>query len=274
MLTALIDRLTGLLRPTRPEYNGRDGNGYQPLPQRALVSPITNGLLEAMGIRHVNAVSWLPHLAQAAHRYHIDSTPRRVAAWLATVAHESARLTRLVEDLDYTMTGLAQTWPGRYAERDTQGNYVRIYVGGRMLLKPNALARRIAGRPEQIANLTYAARLGNGSAGTGDGWNYRGRGLIQTTGRANYAASGAALGLDLVAHPELLEQPHYAAISAAEWWHRHGCNAIADSGDLEAVTRRVNGGITGLDDRRRLYSAALAYLGGNAIPQPRTERRA
>ena len=110
--------------------------------------------------------------------------------------------------------------------------------------------------------MTYASRLGNGTAESGDGWRYRGRGLIQITGRANYAASGTELGLDLIAKPELLEQPFLAALSAAEWWHRHGCNQLADTGDMAAVTRKVNGGLTGLDDRLRLYSAALAYLGG------------
>ena len=104
--------------------------------------------------------------------------------------------------------------------------------------------------------------MGNGSAGSGDGWRYRGRGLIQITGPATYAQSGAELGLDLINKPEQLEQPYLAALSAAEWWHRHGCNELADTGDMAAVTRRVNGGLTGLDDRIKLYSAALAYLGG------------
>ena len=87
------------------------------------------------------------------------------------------------------------------------------------------------------------------------------RGLIQITGRSNYAASGLALDLDLLEHPELLEQPYNAALSAAEWWHRHGCNELADTGDLAAVTRPVNGGLTGLDDRLKLYAGAMTYIG-------------
>ena len=245
MLTAFIDRITGFLRPDHL----RDATKkVAPERDRApLVSPITIGLLEAMGIRHALAVQWLPHLSQAAHRYQIDANPRRLAAWLATIAHESARLTSVVENLNYSAQGLAQTWPARYADMTGQ---------------PNATAQRIARKPEDIANLTYAGRLGNGSAGSGDGWRYRGRGLIQITGRANYAQSGAELGLDLINEPEQLEQPYLAAMSAAEWWHRHGCNQLADTGDMAAVTRRVNGGLTGLDDRLKLYSAALAYLGG------------
>ena len=242
MLTTLIDRLTGLLRPIRPATPGAP-----PERDRApAISPITPSLLESLGIRQAKANQYLPLLRMAAHRYQIDANPRRLAAWLATITHESARLTRTVENLNYSAEGLAATWPARYAD---------------MTGEPNATARRIAGHPEQIANLTYAGRLGNGSAGSGDGWRYRGRGLIQITGRSNYAATGIALGLDLVERPAMLEEPHYAALSAAEWWHRNGCNHLADTGDMAAVTRKVNGGIIGLDDRLKLYAAALKYLG-------------
>lgn len=241
MLTALIDRLTGLLRPAKPAAQTPSERDRAPL-----ISPIATGLLEALGIRHALAVEWLPHLRMAAHRCQIDANPRRLAAWLATIAHESARLTRTVENLNYSAEGLAQTWPSRYAD---------------MTGEPNATARRIARHPEQIANLTYAGRMGNGSAGSGDGWRYRGRGLIQITGRGNYDRSGDELGLDLTLNPERLEEPYYAALSAAEWWHRNGCNQLADTGDMAAITRRVNGGLNGLDDRLKLYSAALAYLG-------------
>ena len=72
---------------------------------------------------------------------------------------------------------------------------------------------------------------------------------------------GAQFGLDLLEHPELLEQPYNAALSAAEWWHRHGCNELADTGDMAAVTRKVNGGLTGLDDRLKLYAGAMTYIG-------------
>ena len=257
MLTAFLDRITGFLRQDhvrdaakmiRPDHSG-DATKMAPSERdRApLVSPITIGLLEAIGIRHALAAQWLPHLSMAAHRYQIDANPRRVAAWLATIAHESARLTSVVENLNYSAQGLAQTWPARYADMTGQ---------------PNATAIRIARKPEDIANLTYAGRLGNGSAGSGDGWRYRGRGLIQITGRDNYRASGNALHIDLITHPEQLESPSLAALSAAEWWHRHGCNELADTCDMSAVTRKVNGGLTGLDDRLKLYGAALRYLGG------------
>ena len=247
MLTAFLDRLTGFLRPDHV----RDTTKMMPSERdRApLVSPITIGLLEAIGVRHALAVQWLPHISQAAYRYQIDASPRRLAAWLATIAHESARLTSVVENLNYSAHGLAATWPARYADK----------TGA-----PNATAIRIARLPKPIANMTYANRLGNAGPESGDGWRYRGRGLIQITGRANYAASGAELGLDLINKPEQLEQPYLAALSAAEWWHRHGCNVFADVGDMAEVTRRVNGGLNGLDDRLKLYSAALRYLGVSA----------
>ena len=244
MLTAFIDRITGFRR----QDHVRDATKMMPSERdRApLISPITIGLLEALGVRHALAVQWLPHLSQAAHRYQIDANPRRLAAWLATIAHESARLTTTVENLNYSADGLAKTWPSRYADMTGQ---------------PTATAIRIARKPEDIANLTYSGRLGNGSAGSGDGWKYRGRGLIQITGRSNYRASGNALHIDLVTYPEQIENPFLAALSAAEWWSRNGCNPLADTGDMAAVTRRVNGGLNGLDDRLKLYSAALRYLG-------------
>ena len=252
MIVAVLNRL-GLLRPATAAGGDSHpaahhfGNATEMVTGTPrLISPITIGLLESLGVRHALAVQYAPLLAIAAHRYHIDTTPRRVAAWLATLAHESARFTRLVESLNYSAEGLAATWPARYAD---------------MAGQPTATARRIARRQEDIANLTYANRLGNGSAGSGDGWKYRGRGLIQITGRSNYAASGLVLDLDLLKHPELLEQPYNAALSAAEWWHRHGCNELADTGDMAAVTRKVNGGLTGLDDRLKLYAGAMTYIG-------------
>lgn len=169
MLTAFIDRITGFLRQdhvrdaTKMIIRDQSGDATKMVPSERdrapLISPITIGLLEALGIRHALAVQWLPHISQAAHRYQIDANPRRIAAWLATIAHESARLTALVENLNYSAEGLARTWPARYAD---------------MIGQPNATARRIARHPEQIANITYAGRMGNGTAGSGDGWKYRG----------------------------------------------------------------------------------------------------
>lgn len=209
---------------------------------KILVSQIERSL----GVPHRRAVIYSEPINIALARYQI-TTAHRAAAWLATVAHESARFAAVVERLNYSAEGLAATWPGRYAAADGT---------------PNATANRIAHKPADIANLTYAGRMGNGSAGTGDGWRYRGRGLIQITGRDNYRVCGEALGLDLMGHPETLESPLYAALSAGWYWHANGLNALADRGNIRAITRRINGGLLGLQDRTDLYQAALAELGG------------
>ncbi|WP_205894903.1 glycoside hydrolase family 19 protein [Metapseudomonas otitidis] len=166
------------------------------------------------------------------------TTPARQSAFLAQAAHESYGFTRLTENLNYSATGLAATWPGRFRGADGQ---------------PNALARALHRRPEAIANVVYANRMGNGPEASGDGWRYRGRGLLQITGRAQYQRCGAALGLPLVEQPDLLAQPEPAVLSAAWFWQVNGLNELADAGDFEAITRRINGGLNGLAERRALW---------------------
>ena len=166
-------------------------------------------------------------------------TPKRIAAFLAQVGHESGQLTQLVENLNYGAPGLMATWPGRF---------------------PAALAAQVARKPEQIANIAYASRMGNGPAATGDGWKFKGRGLIQVTGWTNYQACGAALGVDLLNHPELLEQPIYAALSAAWYWSINGLNGLADACAFTAITQKINGGQNGAADRLSLYNKALEVL--------------
>ncbi len=207
---------------------------------------INVALLQSLGARYEHAALYATPLQIAADRYSID-TPRRVACWLGQLAHESARFSRVVENLNYSAQALARTWPARYADSDGQ---------------PNATAQRIARKPEDIANLTYAGRLGNGSAGTGDGWRYRGRGLIQITGLSNYQRCGDALGLDLIRKPESLEQPMYAALSAGWFWHQAGLNALADKLEIAKISRTINGGAHGLQERIELTHNALHALGG------------
>lgn len=207
---------------------------------------ITADLLQSIGAKYEHAALYATPLQIAAERYDI-STPRRAACFLGQLAHESARFTRVVENLNYSAQALARTWPARYADSDGQ---------------PNATALRIARKPEDIANLTYAGRLGNGSAGTGDGWRYRGRGLIQITGRSNYQRCGEALGVDLLTRESLLEQPMYAALSAGWFWHQAGLNALADKLDIAKISRTINGGTHGLAERIELTHNALHALGG------------
>lgn len=181
---------------------------------------------------------FVPALNDAMARFKIDG-PLRVAAFLAQIGHESGQLRTLVENLNYSAEGLIRTWPKRF-------NLVT--------------ASSVARKPEQIANIVYASRLGNGPAVTGDGWRYRGRGLIQITGWVNYQACGSALGLDLLTKPELLEQPVYAALSAAWFWSNDGLNELADAGQFEAITRRINGGLNGQPERLKLWAKASAAL--------------
>jgi len=192
---------------------------------------------------------FVPVLNTGMNRYQIVGQ-KRIAAFLAQVGHESGQLTRLVENLNYSADGLANTWPNRYAESDGKGGYVKVLVKDRQRNKPNALGLSLAGKPEQIANNVYAGRMGN--TAPGDGWKYRGRGLIQLTGKTNYRLCGEALSLDLLTQPELLEKPQHACMAAAWFW--------SSKGDIETITRRVNGGLTGLADRQAIYARALKVL--------------
>jgi putative chitinase len=162
-----------------------------------------------------------------------------MAAFIAQVGHESAQLTAVAENLNYSAQALMKTWPSRFSAET---------------------AAACARQPEKIANIAYASRMGNGAPGSGDGWKYRGRGLIQVTGKANYQKCGAALGVDLITNPELLEQPANAAMSAGWFWSANGLNALADSGDLEGITRKINGGLNGYADRSAIYARALKVL--------------
>jgi putative chitinase len=186
------------------------------------------------------------YLNRAMARHKIDSNVR-VSAFLAQIGHESAGLTAVSENLNYSAAGLAATWPTRF--RGTDG-------------KPNALATNVQRKPEQIANYTYANRMGNGEVDSGDGWKYRGRGFIQTTGRANYAKLSAGTGIVFATVPDLLEQPEYAALSAAFFWQSNGLNELADAGHFNQITKRINGGTHGAADRNARWETAKKVLNG------------
>ena len=179
---------------------------------------------------------FIPVLNTAMSRYQIIGT-KRIAAFIAQVGHESGQLTRLAENLNYSVDALRRNWPSRF---DVE------------------LASAVARKPEQIANIAYGNRMGN--TAPGDGWKYRGRGLIQITGKNNYRACGEALGLDLIAQPELLERPQHACMSAAWFWANNGLNTLADAGKFDAITQRINGGHNGAVDRQELYARSLKVL--------------
>ncbi len=182
---------------------------------------------------------WAQALRPAMERYGID-TPARMASFLAQTGHESVQFSRLDENLCYRSSKrLMQVWPKRFPSEQAARPYVD--------------------NPEKLANFVYAKRLGNGDASSGDGYRYHGRGILQITGRSNYAAAGQALGLELVAQPDLLLQPEHAAMSAAWFWDSRGLNALADDqtgdDDLEdftRITRLINGGTVGLRERLAL----------------------
>ncbi len=159
----------------------------------------------------------------------ILATPQRAAHFLAQVLHESGGLTVLRENLNYRAARLLEVWPLRFDTIEDAAPY--------------------AHQPEALANKVYGDRLGNTKPG--DGWRYRGRGLLQLTGRGNYDRIGRALGLDLVADPELVVHPDHALLVAAETWRAAGCNALADRDDVRKVTKAINGGYVGLVSRRQ-----------------------
>ena len=171
--------------------------------------------------------------------YLID-TPVRQAAFLAQIGHESGGLMVTEENMNYSAKGLRATWPNRFTESD---------------------AERYARKPEWIGNRAYQGRMGNGDEASGDGYRYRGRGLIQLTGKDDYRECGEALGLDLLGCPELLNEPANAAMSAGWEWDRSKLNAVADSGDFEKLTRIINGGLNGYPDRLERWERAKPVLG-------------
>lgn len=184
-----------------------------------------------------DAAALAPALQAAAQRYDI-ATLERAAHWLGQLHHESGGLTRLIETLNYSASRLCEVWPQRFPTLEAAAPFAR--------------------NPAALAQKTYGGRLGN--LRPGDGLRYCGRGLIQLTGRDNYQAFGQALGLDLVGHPELAALPANAALIAAAFWDSRGLNALADRGDLAAISRAINGGATGLDDRALQVQRARRIL--------------
>lgn len=213
--------------------------------------------LVAAGIKRDVAAQWHPYVVDALRRFDI-STPNQVAAWIAQTAHESGGYTLLVENLNYRATIMAVVWPNRFAVLGPDKKPVKTPDGKNT---PNKFALALERKPELLANVVYANRMGNGPTESGDGWKYRGRGLKQLTGKDNYRRCGNGLALDLLAKPEILQEPGGAALSAAWFWTENKCSEIIDTGDFKALTRKINGGTIGLEDRTKRYKAVLAAMG-------------
>jgi putative chitinase len=199
------------------------------------MTTITPAQLKTLGI----APQWLEPLNAAMLRFDIN-TPQRIAAFVGQCAHESANFTTLTENLNYKAESLVRVWPRHFPTPEVAAQYHR--------------------QPEKIANRAYANRMGNGPEASGDGWKYRGRGLIQLTGKDNYRLASDALSVDLVATPDLVTQPDMAALTAAWFWNKNNLNALADAGNNELISKRINGGTHGMDDRLQRTSTALALL--------------
>ena len=214
--------------------------------------------LVAAGIKQPVAEKCLPYVQQALARFNITSD-RQVAAWLAQTAHESGGYTQLSENLNYSDVGLAGTWPNRFAEIDPATKKPKKDAKGFNI--PNKFAKALHRNPEAIANVVYGGRMGNGPIESGDGWKHRGMGLKQLTGKENQKRCGDALGVDFVSNPEKLLEPEFASLSAAWFWSDKKCGPLADADDFVGLTKKINGGTIGLQDREKRYKAVLASLG-------------
>lgn len=210
--------------------------------------------LKAAGVKF--PAKWLEAVRATCEEFEIN-TPQRIASFLAQCAHESGGFTMLEENLNYRSATLAALWPNRFAEMGPDKKPKKDANGKNI---PTGVANSIAGKPELIANLVYCARMGNGPAESGEGWKYRGRGLKQLTGKYNYDKCGSYLGLDLVANPDLLLEPLPAARSAGWFWKSNNLAAFADANDIKGMTKKINGGFIGLEDREKRYNAVLALF--------------
>ena len=197
------------------------------------MSELTLDKLRSLGLDE----KWLNGLNDCFDKYAIN-TPERQACFLAQVMHESGGFKLLSENLNYSAAALMRTWPSRFPDMDT--------------------AEKYAHNPEKIANKVYAGRMGN--IEEGDGWKFHGRGLIQLTGRENYANFVHNASVDVLSNPDLLITPEYACLSAGWYWNKRNLNELADKMDIEGITKKINGGTLGLEDRKARTEKALAIL--------------
>jgi putative chitinase len=182
-------------------------------------------MLSSMGVRPQTAVKWAQPFAAEVQADRFSAGEADLLDWLPQILHESAMLECVEERLTYNPERIVRVWAGRFPS--------------------TADALPYAMQPTRLANKVYANRMGNGDEASGDGWTYRGRGPIQVTGRANYAAMGERIGQDLLSVPDLLCQPHYGLQAAIAWWEGNVPDGILS--DQVKLRRRVNGGTLGLD---------------------------
>jgi putative chitinase len=182
---------------------------------------------------------WHHALSQLLPDYDIN-TPQRIAAFIAQCSHESGGFTALKENLNYRAVTLRKIFPKYFPTDD--------------------LANAFAGKPEMIANRVYASRMGNGDEASGDGYRYCGRGLIQLTGKSNYQLFADSLEMNVEDVPDYLSTFEGAAQSACWFWENNNLNRFADAGDIKGLTKAINGGDIGLEDRIKHYDHAMHIL--------------
>lgn len=199
---------------------------------------------KATGVTDAQRDMWFPRISASMAAFGIN-TALRQAHFLAQVGHESAGFTKTEEGLNYSDSALTAMFGKRITPAQASAY-------GRTASHP--------ANQKMIASIIYANRNGNGDVASGDGYRYRGRGLIQITGKANYAALNGQLSADVVAKPDLLKEPMQAAMSAAAWWKNHGLNELADTDDVTRITRVINGGTNGLEDRKSRLIKAKGIL--------------
>jgi|YelNatPaOPRAMG01_1025707.scaffolds.fasta_scaffold159764_2 putative chitinase len=202
---------------------------------------ITTDILVAAGVSEPRAILFAPSLDDTCTKFQIN-TPLRIAAFIAQVAYESADMSTLSENLNYSAKALLTLFPHHFDE---------------------ATAIQYARKPEKIANRIYANRYGNGDESSGDGWKYRGRGLIQLTFKDNYRAYSTDIYNDdrILVNPDLVAQVKDACLSSGWFWIKHGLNALADKENFSLITERINGGKTGESARMAKYIAIRKHLG-------------
>jgi putative chitinase len=188
---------------------------------------------------HIGA-EWVDALNETFSRFNI-TTKNQMAMFIGQCSHECGNFRLLEENLNYKAATLMKLWPRRFPTLEKANEY--------------------SGNPKKIANSVYCSRMGNRDENSGDGFRFRGRGIIQITGHSSYFHAGKALGVDLVSNPDLASNPKYAALTGGWFWSTHNCNAPADALDYTKVTKIINGGTIGLDDRIAHVKQALAVLG-------------
>lgn len=192
-------------------------------------------VLKGIGISDELINRWADPLSDAFKIYDI-SNEKRIAAFLSQVLVESGNFKWLEENLNYSAKGLLTTFP-KYFNVSQAKNYER---------KPQAIASRV-----------YGNRMGNGDEKSGDGWKYRGRGLIQLTGKSNYQKFDVTVSDNIIDNPDLVKTPKYAVLSACWFWDINNLNDLADAGNIVGMSRKVNGGDNHLDERVDLYNRIM-----------------